>query len=486
MINEAPPVEAKPLGCGGKAKASCCSRFLMLQNVYELELWEGEIKAVDRSCGAVPLAERPLATRYICWRRSVLTVAILPYCASVALRVRDMLGSLNKQDFFDSLAPETDLIDFSEYQQYFEGYYSVHAAVQVIYALSLLLSLCLMVAARARWSSFASSKRWLRLAYMLSFSMPYLLLLVAPYKQGIDGEGAELQLCQDMLSRANESFTSGRFSCPLDREMCSQPADRWSPMLRSTLDECGVLRDPQTGSCPFAEQWATAQLQSSSTLPATTPPPAIQTLCTEDTGCAPCIDTAPTSCGNVALAVSGPQAIRESCARCFTPVASWSSLTAAQRSALGGAGVAQNSTELCAQLCAPLLASTLPAQYAGLLSGQDSFCINDQTFEAIATATELALHFDHLKQAVGAYQAIMTLATLFPASFSLMFGSIKGATLCKMMLPWSRLPGYMIGASIVFCLPMFMALLAVIYQALGDFYCKSKAVVSRAALSLSL
>jgi len=68
-----------------------------------------------------------------------------------------------------------------------------------------------------------------------------------------------------------------------------------------------------------------------------------------------------------------------------------------------------------------------------------------------------------------------------------MFGSIKGATLCKMMLPWSRLPGYMIGASIIFCLPMFMALLAVIYQALGDFYCESNAVVvCRAALSLSL
>lgn len=52
-----------------------------------------------------------------------------------------------------------------------------------------------------------------------------------------------------------------------------------------------------------------------------------------------------------------------------------------------------------------------------------------------------------------------------------MSGSIQGATLCKTMLPWSRLPGYMIGASIVFCLPMFMALLAVIYQLVGDFYC---------------
>lgn len=29
----------------------------------------------------------------------------------------------------------------------------------------------------------------------------------------------------------------------------------------------------------------------------------------------------------------------------------------------------------------------------------------------------------------------------------------------------------MIGAAIVFCLPMFMALLAVIYQLVGDFYC---------------
>jgi uncharacterized membrane protein YtjA (UPF0391 family) len=69
------------------------------------------------------------------------------------------------------------------------------------------------------------------------------------------------------------------------------------------------------------------------------------------------------------------------------------------------------------------------------------------------------------------YQAIMTLATLFPASFALMFGSIKSATVCKTMLPWSRLPGYVLGASLFFCLPMFMAMLAVIYQLVGDYFC---------------
>ena len=43
----------------------------------------------------------------------------------------------------------------------------------------------------------------------------------------------------------------------------------------------------------------------------------------------------------------------------------------------------------------------------------------------------------------------------------------KGVFYSKTLLPWSRLPGYMIGAAIVFCLPMFMALLAVIYQLVG-------------------
>ena len=70
-----------------------------------------------------------------------------------------------------------------------------------------------------------------------------------------------------------------------------------------------------------------------------------------------------------------------------------------------------------------------------------------------------------------AYQAAMALIALFPASFSLMYGAIRGATLCKILLPWSRLPGYLVGASIVFCLPMFTALLAVINQLVGDTYC---------------
>jgi hypothetical protein len=47
----------------------------------------------------------------------------------------------------------------------------------------------------------------------------------------------------------------------------------------------------------------------------------------------------------------------------------------------------------------------------------------------------------------------------------------KGVFCSKTLLPWSRLPGYMIGAAIVFCLPMFMALLAVIYQLVGNWYC---------------
>ena len=57
-------------------------RFLMLENVYELELWPSEVEAVGKNYADVPLSDRPLATRYLCWRRSVLGCALVPYALS--------------------------------------------------------------------------------------------------------------------------------------------------------------------------------------------------------------------------------------------------------------------------------------------------------------------------------------------------------------------------------------------------------------------
>ena len=60
--------------------------------------------------------------------------------------------------------------------------------------------------------------------------------------------------------------------------------------------------------------------------------------------------------------------------------------------------------------------------------------------------------------------------TLFPAGFSLMFGSIRGARVTKSIAPWSRLPGYGMGAAVILGMPMLAALLITIHQVIGDIW----------------
>ena len=446
-------VPAHDIGCCGKMSSACLGRFLMFEDVYNLQLWVDELNAVQKNYEDVKLDDRRIATRYLCWRRSVLGCALLPYTLSLALRLKTLAGSLDKADFLSSISPETDLINVEEYYPFFEPYFYVHVGVQVLYAGSLVLSLFLMAVAWRTWADFQSSRRWLRASYLLSFAVPYLVLLIAPYKQAIDGDGAELKLCEDMLQRANETLSRARFECSMpDATMCKKPAEKWRPVVTQTLNGCGVLRDPTTGTCPFAAQYADRALAQNSLAASELDPP-VRLFCEQDAGCFPCIEPADATnggatCSNLGLAVAGPSSVRERCARCFQPVADWRapspptvSLSAQQWTALEAAGVGRaGDNRLCAQICAPLLVPGLSANYASHLSGEKSFCVGDDTVEVINSVTELALHFDKVEHAVGVFQALVTLATLFPASFSLMFGSIKGSTLCKTLLPWSRLP----------------------------------------------
>ena len=441
------------IGCCGKLRGACLGRFLMFEDVYSLQLWADELTAVEKNYAEVKLDERKIATRYLCWRRSVLGCALLPYALSLALRLKTLLGSLDKAEFLSSISPDTDLIDVEEYYTYFEPYFYVHVGVQVLYAASLVLSLLLMAIAWRTWANFQTSRRWLRASYMLSFAVPYLVLLIAPYKQAIDGDGAELKLCRDMLERGNQSLHDSHFLCSMpDANMCKKPAEKWAPIVMQTLDDCGVVRDPTTGTCPFAARYADRALEQHS-LAASDLDPAIQSLCEDRRGCFPCIEpedrnSGGVACTNLGLAVAGPSSVREHCARCFEPIADWRSpspptvlLTAQRWAALETAGVGTaGDRRVCAQICAPLLVTGLSADYATRLSGERAFCIGDETVGVINSVTMLALHFDKIEHAVGVFQALVTLATLFPASFSLMFGSIKGSTLCKTLLPWSRLP----------------------------------------------
>jgi len=249
------------------------------------------------------------------------------------------------------------------------------------------------------------------------------------------------------------------------------------------LDSCGVLRDPTTNTCPFAQAFAQtlvdASINENGGIGQTgiTSNAAVTELCTGQSAfCNRCLQETNSEgnpyCADFKAAMTIPS-IWEDCQRCFQPVLPQLealSISANKINSLRSAGVEDDT--LCTSVCiSTFTEQTLFDAIASTQSTKPEFCVTDEALVMISSLTEVALEFDKITYAVGAYQAVMTLITLFPASFSLMYGALRGATMCKVTLPWSRLPGYMVGASVVFCMPMFTALLAVVYQLIGDYYC---------------
>ena len=482
--NEVPPLEAN------LSRVGCLAmfwRFIMMENVYELRTSQRELDTVEKVYTKVPPENRKLSTRYLIWRKSTLVIALIPYGLSIILNVNSLTKSLNRTAFLNSIFPDSlnnfSMFDVRDYHVFFSQYYTVSALVDVTYSLSLVVSfLCTFQAIRV-WSMFGYSKKLLKWAYLFSFATPYLLLLIAPFKQSVDGDGLAHKFCLDGLEGLNTNLESSEFSCQIDNALCKSDPNNWNANLRKEFDKCGVLRD-RTGSCPFAAQFASTLIDSSSGSSSgiTSGSQAVETICGPPDSanpafgyCTRCLQETDKNgnpyCANL-FAAMNIQSIYENCERCLQPLLPQiqSSGASSLVTQLTEAGVTDNMH--CGMVCvAGFSQDQLKEQIALKASSGQNYCINEEQMDDIAEVTELALQIDKITYAVGLYQAAVTLITLFPASFSLMYGSIRGSSLCKMMLPWSRLPGYFVGASIVYCLPMFTALLAVVYQMIGDYYC---------------
>jgi len=312
-----------------------------------------------------------------------------------------------------------------EYYQFFERYWLVNAAVQVLYALSLVFSfLCVLVAIK-HWGHFRTSRIWLRRAYLLSFAVPFILLLIAPFKQSVDGPGAELKLCQDTIASINSDLADPRnqFECVLDDVLCkSKNSDEWSIKLRLQVDECGLLKDPQTETCPFGDQVATAMIANMPPAESggvgrtgVVPNEAVHTICGDSNlgYCQRCLlSTQPGNdrpyCADLLAAMTIPQ-IYNDCERCFTPVLpQLETMDVANKDAfisqLRDAGVEDNMP--CSAVCVSLVTeSFLSSQIAAHTSAKPSACINDEMMENFAAITQLALQMDKITYAVGGERA---------------------------------------------------------------------------------
>ena len=69
---------------------------------------------------------------------------------------------------------------------------------------------------------------------------------------------------------------------------------------------------------------------------------------------------------------------------------------------------------------------------------------------------------------IGAEVATSAAKVLLPAAFALASGVLRGTTVVKKLLPYSRIPGVMLIGTTVFLLPFFAVISAIVVQCTGD------------------
>jgi hypothetical protein len=108
------------------------------------------------------------------------------------------------------------------------------------------------VVALCRWRRFGASGSWLRASFLLSFVLPFVLFLVAPYKQVVDGRALQMEVCEAGQPQLAQLFAQYDLEPP--ENFCEQKPEKWLPLLQAEFKEAGLLRDPETGVCGRAAQ----------------------------------------------------------------------------------------------------------------------------------------------------------------------------------------------------------------------------------------
>ena len=202
--------------------------------------------------------------------------------------------------------------------------------------------------------------------------------------------------------------------------VCHLPPSRWIPAVQEQLQQAGRLYNDSLASCEYAYQ----TYQSASDIQ----------VCSNE--CQHCfLDP---ECENLAAKILYTDMEHPRCSSCYEPI---------------------HNGQSCMQLCSENIATR-----------QDGVCVSKATESELQALTSFIAQVDYAQFLVGAFVGATALQTLFPSSFSLMFGSIKGGRVAKSIAPWSRIPGFCIGASIVLGMPMLSATMISIHQVIGDLW----------------
>ncbi|EQC27503.1 hypothetical protein SDRG_14705 [Saprolegnia diclina VS20] len=403
-------------------------------SVHNLLVFPSEMAVV---AGESPKA--PLAIKYMCWRKSVIQASV--WLLLAALGAKTVLAAqsttfaafLGDMRSYVTLLPDVILPSF----QKLHVLYVVQAFSTV--GTMLLTGLCAAYALH-HWTTYHRSRTALRLGYGLSFVLPYAVLLFLPIRSCINFNDIRLEACDALASLLSRQAALRHVNFS-PSQVCNEfiNAPQWGDQLLRSLETMGVLKNNTTRVC--LNVYAVANASAHQTAHAACSEPA----------CAACL--ADTTCISMGLVyMYNPSALETAhpaCAACFA--------------------------SSCMRDC---LHASLPP----LLSQAPELCLPDAVVDAIKALGTFQSSSDYAEFLLGVLVGLSSLQTLVPQSMSLLFGCIRGAKLTKTLVPYSRLPGYGIGAAILLCTPMLTTFLIAIHQAFGNLWSVATILVYLASI----
>eukprot|EP00746_Dinoflagellata_sp_MGD_P148154 gnl/MRDRNA2_/MRDRNA2_80412_c0_seq1.p1 gnl/MRDRNA2_/MRDRNA2_80412_c0~~gnl/MRDRNA2_/MRDRNA2_80412_c0_seq1.p1 ORF type:complete len:834 (-),score=116.70 gnl/MRDRNA2_/MRDRNA2_80412_c0_seq1:223-2724(-) len=409
-----------------------------------------------------PLKVKPLprAAQVLAWRRTLLRVGVFFYAILTCTDFTGFVSSLANgyQTLFGGTLPE-------RYEEYFAGVLALQYVFQAFVLIGNAMSIWYAAKAAVGWWSFKHSMKKVRFAFMFSYFPNFILLLCLPFNSGVDYVGLQRQLCSDIINDPSSLgipfLPSSLNKSPLGQQLrtsyninlpdfCDKNPEEYGDEIRRLLERAG--RVEVNGNCPAASYLH--KRMSVGDLSWEKCPEHCDKCLVE-----PCqsqlvpLATMAGAYGEEALNRPFLGEVQRDCAICVQD--------GGHGRQLGHDGHPGGCKSRCPEVMNAILAKS-PSIMGGLPQ-----CINPDDLKSIVDLSRVALTVTQWKVLLGAKYAGEAILKLLPLSFSLMLGSWKASGISKSVVPYSRMPGFASGASVLFTFPFLFQIVVVIQTIMG-------------------
>ncbi|QDZ24770.1 hypothetical protein HOP50_14g73070 [Chloropicon primus] len=355
-----------------------------------------------------------VGVKLLYWRNCLLSVACVTVAVKLVLGVHELLES--KKNYLDLLGSIPGA--GPEYGEpfanaMFSGDVAVFAAAVVGFVA---LVACTMASLKGR---YVSSKRLLRLSFIITNAAPFVMLLVVPFRDTFDWSSAQQDMCsQGARSLLTSIVTFGVEDLYTNTLKVEKDLGLGDPLFYSaveTLTSSGVAAGTPLEFCAaYASNWV-EELSAEH----------MQVACP------------PATCADRGLCKDGGS------------LPGWAGTRV--QNACQGLGQAN------AQQCKGLCSNTDQAFELFMMSESTLLSL-----EGFSTALEYSEYI------VGIALAMYAGKTLVPLSLGIVSGLGAASIQLKLFLPTSKLIAHVVVGSILIVLPLLLALLAMVFQSVGD------------------